>query len=344
MRLAPVILCLLAAAPAAGAQVAVTAATDARQRPGGQVLASIPPGATVVPAGATSGGDALVTVEGWVDAARLGAARDSFPATVSGRITLRVRSKPASSGDVVATLQPGTGVHVVSRSGTWARVARALWIPGSALPAAPAPGTAGRKSPTPSRGAPPPGTASAPPAARGAEPAPPARAENRGMISSTGARVHDLPSGASTGALVSGTSVEIVARQPGWVRVRVDGWVEEGDVLVGGDAAAPAIRAADLRADPVGMKGRVVRWDVEVMALQHADPLRPELAPDEPYLLARGPGAENVVLYLTVPQNLLAEARAIPPLTRVTVTARVRSGRSEPAGTPILDLLTIERR
>lgn len=317
MRLASVILSLLAAA-AADAQVAVTAATDARQRPGGQVLASIPPGATVVPAGATSGGDALVTVGGWVDAARLGAARDSFPATVSGRITLRVRSRPASSGDVVATLQPGTGVHVVSRQGTWAQVARALWIPGSALP-------------------------TAPPAARSSEPAGPPKAGNRGMIASTGARVHDLPSGASTGALNPGTAVEIVGRQPGWVRVRVDGWVPEGDVLAGGDAV-PAIRAADLRADPAGMKGRIVRWEVEVMALQHADPLRRELAPDEPYLLARGPGAENVVLYLTVPPNLLAEARGIPPLTRVMVTARVRSGRSEPAGTPILDLLTIERR
>jgi SH3-like domain-containing protein len=339
MRLASALLCFFAAAQT-GAQVALTAASDARQRPGGQVLASLPPGATVVPTGATSGGEALVTVEGWVDAARLGAARDSFPATVSGRIALRVRSRPQSGGDIVATLQPGTGVHVVSRQGTWARVSRALWIPSSALGA---PGAGGARAAT----TPPPRAASqdaamAPAPARGASP-PASGADNRGMISSAGARARDLPSGASIGGLAPGTTVEIVARQPGWVRVRLDGWVEEGDVVAGAAAAAPGIRAADLRADPVGMKGRIVRWDVEVMALQRADPLRPELALDEPYLLARGPGAENVVLYLAVPPKLLAEARAIPPLTRVTVTARVRSGRSEPAGTPILDLLTIER-
>ncbi len=341
MRFAPLILCFVTAT-AARAQVPVTAATDARQRPGGPVLASLPPGAAVLPAGVTSGGEALVTVEGWVDAARLGAARDSFPASVSGRITLRVRARPASNGDVVATLQPGTGVHVVSRQGTWARVRRALWIPSSALPAPVAGGAPAGRAPAPGRASQSAGGTPTPPGT-GAS-APNAQNDSRGTVAPAGTRVHDLPSGTSVGGLVPGTSVEIVARQPGWVRVRLDGWVPEGDVLTGAAAAAPAVRAADLRADPAGMKGRVVRWDVEVMALQRADPLRPELALDEPYLLARGPGTENVVLYLAVPPNLLAEARSIPPLTRVTVTARVRSGRSEPAGTPILDLLTIERR
>ena len=80
------------------------------------------------------------------------------------------------------------------------------------------------------------------------------------------------------------------------------------------------------------------------MSLQTADPLRVEMRRDEPYLLARGPGDENVVLYLAVPPGLMAEARALAPLSRVTVTAKVRSGRSEPAGTPILDIITIVRR
>src|SRR5581483_6953444 len=224
---------------------------------------------------------------GWVDAARLGAARDSFPASVSGRITLRVRARPASNGDVVATLQPGTGVHVVSRQGTWARVRRALWIPSSALPAPVAGGAPAGRAPAPGRASQSAGGTPTPPGT-GAS-APNAQNDSRGTVAPAGTRVHDLPSGTSVGGLVPGTSVEIVARQPGWVRVRLDGWVPEGDVLTGAAAAAPAVRAADLRADPAGMKGRVVRWDVEVMALQRADPLRPELALDEPYLLARGP-------------------------------------------------------
>ena len=88
----------------------------------------------------------------------------------------------------------------------------------------------------------------------------------------------------------------------------------------------------------------MVQWDVEVMSLQIADPLRVALARDEPYLLVRGPGSENTIIYLAVPQSLLSEVRGLPPLSRVHVTARVRNARSEPAGTPVLDLLSIGKR
>ena len=164
------------------------------------------------------------------------------------------------------------------------------------------------------------------------------------VIASTGTRMRDLPVGRVTGGITGGSAVEIVARQYGWVRVRTEGWVPEKDVVTSEAAAAPTVSAADLRADPQGMKGHVVQWDVEIMSLQLADPLRVELARDEPYLLARGPGQENAVLYLAVPSTLLAEARALGPLAKVSITARVRSGRSEPAGTPILDLLSIAKR
>ncbi|HVZ48843.1 MAG TPA: SH3 domain-containing protein, partial [Gemmatimonadaceae bacterium] len=139
MRLAPAAFLLAAcvavcgAARPAAAQVAVPAGADAHQRAGGAtVLASVEPGAMVTP-GVTSGSETLVSIEGWVDASRLGAARDSFPATVSGRITLRMRAAPSVRAAVVATLQPGTGVHVVARQGTWARVRRALWVQTSVL-------------------------------------------------------------------------------------------------------------------------------------------------------------------------------------------------------------------
>ena len=65
---------------------------------------------------------------------------------------------------------------------------------------------------------------------------------------------------------------------------------------------------------------------------------------DEPYLLAKGPGSENALLYLAVPPSLLNQAKGLPPLTRVLITARVRVGRSEPVGTPILDLKSISKR
>jgi len=119
--------------------------------------------------------------------------------------------------------------------------------------------------------------------------------------------------------------------------------VSERELSSPDSATPPAVTVADLRADPEGMRGRVVEWEVQVLSLQTADPLRPDFARDEPYLLTRGPGADQTVLYLAVPPSLLAEARTITPLSRVRVSARVRTARSAPVGTPILDLLAITK-
>jgi len=134
-----------------------------------------------------------------------------------------------------------------------------------------------------------------------------------------------------------------LTRQGGWVRVRLEGWVQEKD-LEGTDSTFDArLSAADLRADPPAHRGKTVLWEVQVIALQRADVLRKGLAPDEPYLIARGPGTEGAILYLAVPPSLLAQARGLPALADVVVTARVRDGRSLPAGVPILDLISISR-
>jgi hypothetical protein len=104
------------------------------------------------------------------------------------------------------------------------------------------------------------------------------------------------------------------------------------------------LSAADIRSDPERSKGKLVQWQVEAVALQTADPLRNGLEPGEQYLLALGPGPEKTLLYLAVPEPLLASARSLPPLAQVIVTARVRNGRSEPAGVPILDIQSLTRR
>ena len=80
--------------------------------------------------------------------------------------------------------------------------------------------------------------------------------------------------------------------------------------------------------------------------MQTADPLRKGLNPDEPYLLARGPGSESALLYVAVPATLLAIARTVASLAPIPVTlvATVRSGRSEPVGVPILDAQSLVKR
>lgn len=156
-------------------------------------------------------------------------------------------------------------------------------------------------------------------------------------------QLRTAPDAVTLGQLRAGATVEVIARDRGWVRVRTEGWVQEADLIPADTGFSARLSAADVRSDPVASHGRLVRWTVEFLALQTADPLRHGMAVDEPYLLARGPVGENSLLYLVVPPSLLGTARALQPLSRLVVTARVREGRSEPVGIPILDLQTIRR-
>jgi hypothetical protein len=151
------------------------------------------------------------------------------------------------------------------------------------------------------------------------------------------------PSAGAIGDLRKGANVTVLARDRGWVRVRAEGWVPDSALTPADTTFRAGLSAADLRADPVAAHGKMVVWTVEFLALQTADPLRHGLADGEPYILARGPGSENALLYLVVPPSLVGTARALQPLAKITITARVRDGRSEPVGVPILDLQTIRR-
>lgn len=151
------------------------------------------------------------------------------------------------------------------------------------------------------------------------------------------------PDTKAIGQLAAGTTVELLARDREWVRVRTEGWVRQADLRPADTTMKSTLSAADLRADPEGTQGKMVQWTVEFLALQTANPLRQGLADDEPYILALGPGNENAILYLVVPPSLLSTARALQPLGKIAVAARVREGRSEPAGIPILDVQSIQR-
>ena len=151
------------------------------------------------------------------------------------------------------------------------------------------------------------------------------------------------PETPAVGQIAKGAIVDVIARDRGWVRVRLEGWVRESDVVVADTTLRP-LSAADIRSNPAAAQGKLVKWDVQAVALQTADALRTGLQPGEQYLLALGPGSEKTLVYLAVPQSLLATARSLPAMADVTVTARVRNGRSEPAGVPILDLESLTRR
>ena len=147
----------------------------------------------------------------------------------------------------------------------------------------------------------------------------------------------------AVGQIAKGATVEVLAHERDWVRIRLEGWVRESDLVVA-DTSLRAFSAADIRSNPAAAKGKLVRWQVEAVSLQTADQLRTGMQTGEPYLLALGPGAEKTLMYIAVPPSLLASARSLPPLAQVIVTARIRNARSEPAGVPILDLESLTRQ
>ncbi|MBI1809177.1 MAG: hypothetical protein HYR75_04705 [Gemmatimonadetes bacterium] len=373
------VLAVALAGSSAWAQAPITASTSGRGTPGGSVVATLLPGARVVTVEKRDGA-VFVILEGWIDEKRLGGARDSFPESVGGKLAMRVHTTASKNGKIIAELHAGSGVTVIGRSQGWAKVRRGLWVSAKAVgdPSADEPSSkesakaqAPAKAPKPASPASkvtkasppvaksaavasPPATKSAavaspPPTPAAATPAPadapaPTPMPPGALRTARGTSLQTSPTGTATATLASGTVVEPIVRDRGWVKVRVEGLVNERDLAPTDSTFSAQLTAADLRADPEGTKGKVVRWEVQLLALQYADVLRRDLAPDEPYFLARGPGTESALLYLAVPPSMLKDAKLLAPLTTVIVTARVRTGHSDPGGAPILDLRSIAKR
>jgi hypothetical protein len=331
------------------AQSRFTTDTDVRSAPTGNVVAMLRSG-TSWSTGATRDGYTLVTIVGWVESSRFTAGRDSFPHTIGGDDILRIREEPSLQGRILGEFKPGAGLRIVERRGTWARIRRSVWAPARALATAtasaprPSPGAAAAPSApaTPTSAATLDSSQASPPDTAAPQPRPAGRPG--ALRAEAVSALRSGPGGTIIGELGSGAIADPIARDRGWVKVRVEGWVAESELVPADTSFGATISAADLRLDPDGMRGRVVRWSVQVVGLQTADPLRKDMAINEPFLLAMGPEGEDAILYITVPPNLVSVARGLAPLARVTLTARIRTGRSEPTGAPILELLSIVSR
>ncbi len=345
-----VFLCALVSMSASAQTTAATAAS-ARVAPDGRLVATMRIGAAAK-TGATKGGWTAVTIEGFLHKSVVTAKKDVLTIRAPSGAALRVSADP--SAGVVAVIEDGVAVDRVATNGEWVRVKRDAWVHSRELKtvvakAPPLVGGAPARAPA-SQGAPQ-KVASLPPRTTSAA-APPAAAPARSDVAAVSgdfAASHAIvlraaPDGKPAGTADSAARVRIVARDHGWARVEMEGWVRESELIPVDSSSVSAVSAADLRSDPDHYKGSTVRWVVQAIAVQQADPLRKGLAPDEPYLLARGPGSESSLLYLALPPALVASARALQPLSSIMVLARVRAGRSEPSGVPILDVLRIVPR
>lgn len=289
-------------------------------RPGGPRLAEVAP--VAVRLGAVQGAGREAVLEAWAPAAGLRrTGRAAYPWQVGpGGVTLAARPGGVSIGRAEA----GMVAEEAERRGSWIRLRRRGWVPG----------TTPRSAPSATRA---PAPASGPPSAAASAPATNVR----------GLPLRSRPGGRDTVALVLRHSgpLRAVERRGAWVRVQVDGWLPA--------AAAPALtepaavpttaspRPRDVRARPDAYQGARVRWRVEVLGLERADSLRPDFRPGEAFLLARRPEGEPGLVYLALPEALVPVAQRFAPLQRIVVLGRLRTARARPTGHPLVAVDTL---
>jgi len=328
---------LLAGPLAAQEERRLEAPADLHRDPAGTPLVSLPAGAAVE-AGKADGAWREVTVEGWIYRPSTSPTkREGFDLVVTSEEGENLRRAP--NGPIVGRAREGTLLERVGEKGKWFRVRRDGWVPRTAVPAKtvanasadtnpPAQGRAQRAQRE--RAEP----ASAPPAAA----PPPSSIEGVETIRETG--LSRMPDSAATSTLPAGTPARVIGRSGEWVRVQVEGWVRESDLKPAEAGVLAGITAAEVRAAPDRFVGQTLDWRLQVIAVQLADELRPEMRSGQPYLLTRGPLPEPGFVYVTIPPERLAEFRALPPLHEMVMRVNLKAARTRYLATPVAELVS----
>ncbi|HUF76535.1 MAG TPA: hypothetical protein VMM35_09670 [Longimicrobiales bacterium] len=309
-----------------------------RREPNGVILGRLAAG-TRLSVLERSGNWIQADVEGWVWLSSLQASETEFDLVVSVAGGENLRSGP--SGTVVGRLEEGTLLEELGREPGWAHVRRRGWIWSAsveeATAAAPAP--TDRTLPAAATGVAGRGAAGAAPPAR--------RPEGFATVGPGGAPILTSPDGDTLAHARPTSDLQIVAREGNWARVRLEGWVwmpASGSADAPAPTEAPAaLEPEDLTREPAAHVGRVVSWALQFISLERAEEIRTDFRQGEPFLLTRFGGPEGPFVYVAVPQERLADMQGLVPLERISVTARVRTGASSFTGTPIVDLLSLER-
>jgi hypothetical protein len=152
------------------------------------------------------------------------------------------------------------------------------------------------------------------------------------------------PAGQRAGNLAAEVPVRVLARSGDWVRVQVEGWVQEADLRPTAPGLVAGLTAAELRTRPEEYEGKLVQWTLQYLSVATADELRPEIPLGRRYLLARGPLPEAGFVYVTLSGGQLRQVEQLPPLAQIVVVARIRNGRSKYLGNPVVDLVELRMR
>jgi hypothetical protein len=282
---------------------------------------SLPAGAPVE-LGDSKDGWREATVEGWISTQSTSPTRrDGYDLVVTPDKGENLRSSP--NGPLIGRAREGTLLERVGQRGRWTRVRREGWVPGRAVPAAPA-----------SQGRAP--AASSPPAS---PPPKPAALETAETLRETG--LATAPAGTPLGTLHAGIPTRVVERSGEWVRVQVDGWVRESDLKHSEGGALVGITAAEVHSAPDRFVGQTLDWKLQLISVQLADELRTELPPGQPYLLTRGPLPEPGFVYVAIPRDRVDEFRALPPLSELLLRLTLKAARSRYLDTPVTELISV---
>jgi hypothetical protein len=287
--------------------------TDLLKAPGGTQLLHLLKGTSLM-AGPAKGAWLPATIDGWIiETALRDDKRDGFDVSVSLTAGTTLRARPA--GAPLASARLGALFQRVETRGGWAHVRRTGWISAAAIAVASAPA------------APPSGSVAAPPPA----PAAPITtvAPGSGLFAELG--------GSVAATLEAPLRADVLEHRNGWSHVRIDAWVH--DAAVGTAQTPGGITGADVRAAPDKYVGQTVEWNIEVLGIQKADELRPELPAGQPYLLARGPLPETGFLYIAITNEEADILHRLQPLAKIKIRATIRAGRSRFLPTPVLNFV-----
>jgi hypothetical protein len=275
------------------------------------------------------------TLEGWVWSPSVSDTdRDGFDLVVSNPGGENLREAPQAEARRVARMLRGMLLDRMERQGNWTRIRRTAWVWSESAVEVEAGGGAVAATEVAASADPPPDEEVAP-----SLPGLPGRI----LVSGEGVQLHVSPSGDTLATLRPEADLEVLARQGSWARVRVEGWVWVPSTLPADSAmASEELSPADVTANPDQYRGRRVRWRLQFVSVERAEPARADFYEGEPFILARASDGEQGFVYVAVPPELLIEAEGLRPLQLIEVVGRVRTGRSALMGVPVLDLIALD--
>ncbi len=248
----------------------------------GRRIARLASGA-VLSGGATRNDWIQITLEGWIFSTSVGPSdRPDFDLLVTKTPNENLRGAPA--GPLVAELAQGFGLKRATApdsSGRWVHVQRQGWVQLSALaPIADVVATRTTDTTTTDtthvRQAP------------GPIPQAPTPVDSTRAQPMRVTTLYRAPDGPEAGTVATDTPLRVLSRNGEWTRVQFEGWVKGGDLQAAPAGVQVGVTAAELRAEPQRYVGQVLRWNLEFIAIQKADELRPDIPSGSSYVLARG--------------------------------------------------------